>query len=144
MMKVNIKELRHKLNSLNYCRFSLWNWGDFSFYGCRILSTVEYEQDYTFDAPAVPSPLSLTYFLLCHNKLNDRRGFCIRTEASMQDVKSCKTTEYKSTDSPFSPLLIVMYCVKVSLWTVKIFLAHNTKEKVVVGNLCISLIHSLD
>jgi hypothetical protein len=31
-----------------------------------------------------------------------------------------------------------MYCVRVSLWTVKISL-RNTKEKGVVGNLCISL-----
>jgi hypothetical protein len=41
--------------------------------------------------------------------------------------------------SPLSPpLLNVMYCVRVSLWTVKIAL-RNTKEKGVVGNLCISL-----
>ncbi len=38
----------------------------------------------------------------------------IRTEASMQDVK---TTEYKITDSPLPPLLNVMYCMRVSLWT---------------------------
>jgi hypothetical protein len=38
---------------------------------------------------------------------------------------SCKTTEYKSRDSPLPPVLNVMYCVRVSLWTVKIFLAQN-------------------
>jgi hypothetical protein len=36
---------------------------------------------------------------------------------------SCKTTEYKSTDSPLPHLLNGMYCVRASLWTVKIFLA---------------------
>ncbi len=44
----------------------------------------------------------------------------IRTEAWMQDI-----TEYKSTDSPLPPLLNVMYCVRVSLWVVKIFLAQH-------------------
>ncbi len=39
---------------------------------------------------------------------------------------SWKTTEYKSTWNPlFTPLLNVMYCVRVSLWTVKIFLAQH-------------------
>jgi hypothetical protein len=38
----------------------------------------------------------------------------IRTEASMQDI----------TDSPLY-ILNVMYCVRVSLWTVKIFLAQH-------------------
>ncbi len=46
----------------------------------------------------------------------------ILTERSMLKVTG-KTTEYKSTDFPLSPLLNVMYCVRVSLWTVKIFLA---------------------
>jgi hypothetical protein len=68
----------------------------------------------------------------------------IRTEGSMQDVSDgCKTTEYKSiTDSPFPTLLNVMYCVRVSLLTVKIFLAQH--EKVVVGDLYISLAISND
>ena len=39
---------------------------------------------------------------------------------------SCKTTEYKSTDSSLPPLLNVMYCVRVSLRTVKIFLARGS------------------
>jgi hypothetical protein len=53
----------------------------------------------------------------------------------------CKTSEYKSTASPVSLLLNVMYCVRVSLRTVKIFLAQHFKEKgvVAVGNLFISL-----
>ncbi len=34
-----------------------------------------------------------------------------------------RTLWYKSTDFPLLPLLNLMYCVKVSLWTVKIFLA---------------------
>ncbi len=46
--------------------------------------------------------------------------------------------EYESTDSPLLPLLNVMYCVRVSLRTVKIFLAQH-KGKKVMGNLCISL-----
>jgi hypothetical protein len=48
----------------------------------------------------------------------------IRTEASMQDITVARL------------LLNVMYCVRVSLWTV----LRNTKEKGVVGNLCISLV----
>jgi hypothetical protein len=36
-----------------------------------------------------------------------------------------KNTEYKSTDTTLPPLLNVMYCVRVSLWTVKIFLAQH-------------------
>ncbi len=40
-------------------------------------------------------------------------------------VATCKTTEYKSTDSPLSPLLNVMYCERFSLRTVKIFLAQH-------------------
>jgi hypothetical protein len=37
----------------------------------------------------------------------------------------CKTTEYKSTDSLLPPLLNVMYCVRVFLRTVKLFLAQH-------------------
>jgi hypothetical protein len=40
----------------------------------------------------------------------------------------CRTTEYKSTDSPFPHLLNVMYCVRVSLRTVKILPAHHQRE----------------
>ncbi len=58
----------------------------------------------------------------------------------------CKITEYKSTestDSSLPPLLNVMYCVRISLWTVTISLfLRNTKEKGVVSNLCISLFSS--
>jgi hypothetical protein len=39
---------------------------------------------------------------------------------------------------PFPPLINLMYCVRVSLRTEKYSL-RNTKEKEVVGNLCISL-----
>ncbi len=50
----------------------------------------------------------------------------IFTEASMQDNTVARLrTEFKSTDSPLPPLLNVMYCVRVSLRTVKIFLAQN-------------------
>jgi hypothetical protein len=62
----------------------------------------------------------------------------IRVDAGLY---SCKTTENKS--RLHSPnLLNVMYCVKVSLWTVKIFLAQYNKEKGVVGNLGISLMRA--
>jgi hypothetical protein len=37
----------------------------------------------------------------------------------------CKTSEYKSTDSLLTPLLNVMYCMRVSLRTVKIFLVQH-------------------
>ncbi len=46
----------------------------------------------------------------------------ILTEGSMQD-NTVKRLE--STDSPLPPLLNVMYCVRVSLKTVKIFLAQH-------------------
>jgi hypothetical protein len=50
----------------------------------------------------------------------------------------CKTTEYKNTDSPLSST--VMYCVRVSLRIVKIFLAqHYCTKEGVVGNLFLSL-----
>ncbi len=49
---------------------------------------------------------------------------------------SCKTTEYKSTDSRLPPLLNVMYCVKVSLWTVKIFLAQRGQSLFISGTVC--------
>ncbi len=50
----------------------------------------------------------------------------ICTEGSMQNIMGgCKTTEYNSTDSPLPPLLNVMYCVRVSLRTVKIFFAQH-------------------
>jgi hypothetical protein len=38
---------------------------------------------------------------------------------------SSKTTEYKSTDSSLPPLLDAMYFVRVSMRTVKIFLAQH-------------------
>ncbi len=47
----------------------------------------------------------------------------ILTEGIDAGQHSCKTTEYKSTDFPSPSLLNVMYCVRVSLGTVKIFLA---------------------
>jgi hypothetical protein len=66
------------------------------------------------------------------------RGFfhwlTILTEGSMQDNMEYKTTEYKSTDSRLPPVLVVMYCVRVSLRTIKYYL-RNTKEKGVEGNL---------
>ncbi len=49
----------------------------------------------------------------------------ILTEGSMQDIHSCKTTEYKSTDFPLPPLFNVMYCVRVSLRIVKIFVEQH-------------------
>jgi hypothetical protein len=53
--------------------------------------------------------------------------FTILTKGSMQDnmVARLQTTEYKSADFSFSPLLNVMHCVRVSLRTVKIFLAQH-------------------
>ncbi len=42
---------------------------------------------------------------------------------------SCKTTEYKSTDFPFSSLLNAMYCVRVFLWTVKICIPCATLKR---------------
>jgi hypothetical protein len=57
------------------------------------------------------------------------RGFCHYPHRGVDAGRhSCKTTEYKSTDSPLPPLLNVMYSLR------------NTKEKGVVGNLCISLV----
>ncbi len=54
------------------------------------------------------------------------RGFCHYPHRSVDTGHHrCKTTEYKSTDHPLPPLLNVMYCVRVFLWTVKIFLAQN-------------------
>jgi hypothetical protein len=48
----------------------------------------------------------------------------IHTEGSMQDKTGARlqSTEYRL---PSPPLLNVMYIVRVSLWTVKIFLAQN-------------------
>ncbi len=48
----------------------------------------------------------------------------------------------KTTDSPLPPLLNVMYCVRVSLRTAKIFLT-QPKEKEVLGKLYISLYKSV-
>ncbi len=52
------------------------------------------------------------------------RGFCHYPHKGFDaGCHSCKTTEYKA---PLSPLILnVMYCVRVSLWTVKIFLAQH-------------------
>jgi hypothetical protein len=47
----------------------------------------------------------------------------IRTKASMQDITVARLQSKKSTDTPLPPLLKVMYCVRVSLWTVNISLA---------------------
>jgi hypothetical protein len=52
-----------------------------------------------------------------------------RTEGSMQDVRVARLGEYKSTDFPLPPLLNIMYCVRVSLWTVKIFLGRHERER---------------
>jgi hypothetical protein len=52
----------------------------------------------------------------------------ILTKGSMQDktvAKLARMFEYKSTDSPLPTLLNAMYCVRVSLRTVKIFLAQH-------------------
>jgi hypothetical protein len=50
----------------------------------------------------------------------------ILTEASMQDITVARLQSTDTgTDSPLPPLLYVMYCVRVSLWTVKIFLAQH-------------------
>ncbi len=57
------------------------------------------------------------------------RGFCRYPHRGVDArCHDCKTTEYKSTDFPLHSLLNVMYCVRVSLWTVKYSLL-NTKEK---------------
>ena len=45
-----------------------------------------------------------------------------RTEGSMQDITA---TRLQSTDSPLLSLLNLMYCERVSLWIVKIFLAQH-------------------
>ncbi len=49
------------------------------------------------------------------------------TERSIQDIIVARLfrTEYMSTDSPLPPIFIVMYCVRVSLRTVKILLAQH-------------------
>ncbi len=52
------------------------------------------------------------------------RGFCHYPHRGVDaGSHSCKTKENKSKDSPLPPLLNVMYWMRVSLWTVKIFLA---------------------
>jgi hypothetical protein len=62
---------------------------------------------------------------------NIRRGptfwdfVTIRTEALMQDVTVARLKSTRAQDSPLPPLLNVMYFVRVSLWTVKIFLAQH-------------------
>ncbi len=49
------------------------------------------------------------------------RGFCHYPYRGVDaGHHTCKTTEYKSTESPLPPLLNVMHCVRVSLWTEKI------------------------
>jgi len=52
----------------------------------------------------------------------------VRTEASMQDITVARlqSKEYRL---PFPPILNVMYCVRDSLWTVKIFLACATLKR---------------
>ncbi len=57
------------------------------------------------------------------------RGFCHYSHRGVHAGHyDCKTTEYKSTDSPLPPLLNVMYCGRVSLWTVNIFLAQYREK----------------
>jgi hypothetical protein len=64
---------------------------------------------------------------------NMRRGptfgdfITIRTERSMQDVTVANVARYKVQEHklPSPPLLNVMYRVRVSLWTVKIFLVQH-------------------
>jgi hypothetical protein len=63
------------------------------------------------------------------------RGFCHNPHRGVDAGRhSCKTPEYKSSDSPLHLLLNVMYCVRVSLRIVKYSLS-NTKKKGVVGYL---------
>jgi hypothetical protein len=70
------------------------------------------------------------------------RGFC-HYPHRRGDADSTVARLYskcKSRDSPVPPRLNVMYCVRVSLRTVKIFLAQHQREGVlIVSNLCISL-----
>ncbi len=50
------------------------------------------------------------------------RGFCHYPQTGVDAGRhSCKTTECKRTDSPLPSLFNVMYCVRVSLWTVKMW-----------------------
>ncbi len=69
------------------------------------------------------------------------QGFCHYPHKGVDaEQHGCTTKDYKSTDSPLTPLVNhVMYCVRVSLRTVKYSL-RNTKEKGAVGNLYISLV----
>ncbi len=61
-----------------------------------------------------------------YKKRSHLRGFCHYPHREVDAGRhGCKTTEYKSIDSPLPLLLNVMYCVRVSLWTVKIFLAQH-------------------
>jgi hypothetical protein len=51
-------------------------------------------------------------------------GFCTYPHREVNaEQHGCKDTEYKSANPPLPPLLNVMYCVRVSLKKVKIFLA---------------------
>jgi hypothetical protein len=49
----------------------------------------------------------------------------LRTEASMQDI-TLQSTRVQT--PPLPTLLNVMYYVRVSLWTVKIFMAQHERE----------------
>jgi hypothetical protein len=49
----------------------------------------------------------------------------ICTEASMQDITVARLYRVQEYRLPSPPLLNVKYCVRVSLWTVKIFLAQH-------------------
>jgi hypothetical protein len=54
------------------------------------------------------------------------RGFCHYPHSGfVAGQRGCDTSKYKSSDSSFPPILSVMYCVRVSLRTVKIFLAQH-------------------
>jgi hypothetical protein len=57
-----------------------------------------------------------------------RNFVTIRTGESMQDitVAGLQSTRVQTSLSP--PLLNVLYCVRVSLWTVKIFLSQHFRE----------------
>ncbi len=66
------------------------------------------------------------------------RGFCHYPHRGVDAGQhGCKITEHKITDSPRPPLLNVMYCVRVSLWTVKIFLGQIKAKLVISVYLCL-------
>jgi hypothetical protein len=57
------------------------------------------------------------------------RGFSNHPHRGVDaEQHGCKTTEYENSDSPLPPLENVMYCVRVSLRKVNIFLAQHFRE----------------